>query len=293
MGNLKSHDVEAQLHPFFDTCCPNIDQMCWTTTSVIRAEMAALRRCTFHPPTSTRSIVATARLFAEPSPSIRSRADRTDHAPRPRRRAQNSSARPWRDLRGLPARRESQNLMLKIHGTSVTWTDIRGLLRWKGKEGPVPTDYALRRDRQTSTTQIQMRFASPEAGEEVRWVLRTRSLNGSPIGIHALAHGATLIGKYEPLHASPQSGPGRAVSIEGLPYMCNETYLRRAFAGYDLVDNAEYQFHLVKKALNRSVWLLRAKSEDEAQRIVRTVNATYYKHDAFGTDYPLKAEVFY
>lgn len=183
--------------------------------------------------------------------------------------------------------------MLKIHGTSVTWPDIQQLLKVKGKDGPIPTDYALRRARQTHTTQIQLQFATVAEGELVRRTLMTQFINGSPIRAYAQDHGNTLMGKYEPLHASPQSGPGKAVSIEGLPYMCNERYLRRAFAGYELVDNPEFQCHLVTKAMNRSVWLLRTRSEDEAQRVVRTVNSTYYKPNEWGTDYPLKAEVFY
>lgn len=183
--------------------------------------------------------------------------------------------------------------MLTFHGLSVQMEDIEQMLgpRPYARAKP-PIDYVLRRDRRANTTIVSLLYESPWDGGKVREILSRERMNGVRVTGRPMFVN-TLPNKYDPVHVSPQSGPGKVVSVEGLPYAITENRMRQAFAGYELVDNHDFQFHLVKQIADSSIWLIRTKSEDEAQRIVKTVNSTYYNRQHFGTDYPVRAEVFY
>lgn len=176
---------------------------------------------------------------------------------------------------------------------SIQIEDVERMLAMRPYTGAKPPlDHVLRRDRIANTTIITLLYETAWEGGTVREILSKQSINGVQVRGRPMFVN-TLLEKYDPVHVSPQSGPGKVVSIEGFPYAMSEAHLRIAFAGYELVDNHDFQFHLVRQAADLSIWLVRTKSEDEAQRIVKTVNSTYYYPQRFGNDYPLRAEVFY
>lgn len=181
---------------------------------------------------------------------------------------------------------------LMLHGQTAQIADIEHILYQNGYRGGEYVDYSLVRLRKLNQTEMVIAFRSNSDFLKAHFILSTKTLNG--VRINAKPDTNSFVPfKYDPLYISPQSGPGKAVSIHGLPYSTSADRLGSALAGYDLVDNPEFRFHLIKQEADLSTWLVRLKSEEEAQRLMRNVNATYYRPNYYRQDYPLAAEVFY
>ncbi|CCG84556.1 protein of unknown function [Taphrina deformans PYCC 5710] len=213
----------------------------------------------------------------------------------PSRRADASAGASFSPDRFEGSRRPTQDTKIihcLIHGTTASFSDITRLLSQGGYRGRLPRDYVLRRGRRERATYLTLEFDSVADASSARIELARQRLNGRPISTHRVPQGR-LPPKYDPLHVAPQSGPGKVVSIEGLPYTATEDRLRTALAGYELVDNMDFQIFLLRRVADLSIWLVRLKSEDEAQRLVRNVNCTYYRRRQSGDSFPIKAEVFH
>lgn len=197
----------------------------------------------------------------------------------------------YRRNNAIVGRRVYKTIRVVLHGLTAQTSDIERILVNAGYSGSPCTDSSLARLRKTNQTILIMSYASTEHVRRVLDILASKSLNGARIT--AEPYPSAFTPKWDPLHISPQSGPGKAVSIDGLPYLTNAGHLRRVLAGYELVDNPEFRFYMIYREGGKASWLVRTKSEDEAQRIVRNVHATYYRPAEYGKDYPLAAEVFY
>lgn len=222
--------------------------------------------------------------------------DSLDHR-HPREQQRRSSPSRFRDTRRNRTSQTQEDeyhiVQCVIPGLSASLHDVLRSLSEAGYSGAPPVDHTLRRQRRDTTSLLSVQFARPQdAGQARTCLLRTADINGARF--RALPfHRPVLPPKYEPLHVSPQSGPGKVVSIEGLPRAAEADTLRRALAGYGLVDNEEFQCHLVARSTVFSIWLARLKTEEEAQRMVRNLNATYFSGRQYGEKYPIRAEVFY
>lgn len=206
-----------------------------------------------------------------------------------------SEAETYAAGRVAPVRRpqkESTIVTAAVHGVTTEAGDLQVLLDARGKDHVKHLEYVIRKNRREGVTFVTMRYKDSDQARLAQSTLREEFMNGARINCVQTADRMPL--RYDPLHVSSESGPGRVVSIEGLPFGTREAHLSRALGGYDLVDNAELRFHQVKTpSRDSSAWLVRLKTEDEAQRLVRTINSTYYLPKDFGYEYFIKAEVFF
>lgn len=185
-----------------------------------------------------------------------------------------------------------RTLHIVIHGLTATIADIDHIISQSPIGFVLRIGYRLERLRKERKTSLTVLYDNETNAARVRELLEKHNMNGARIKVQPI-YRTDLPPKWDPLHISPQSGPGKAVSIEGLPFTTQEHRLRRALAGYDLVDNPDYRLYRIYRAGGTSSWLVRTKSEEEAQRLVRNVHRTYYNPEFWGLSNPLIAEVFY
>ena len=178
-----------------------------------------------------------------------------------------------------------------LHGLTPTASDLQDILRLNGYKGTRHVDDSIYRNVIARNTVISLRHATSRDSEHARSILDGEKFNGSLIRSRSTHK---MLNKYDPLYESNESGPGMVVSIEGLPYSMREEHMEQALRGYELVENPDLRYEPRSKPVNdSSSWLVRLKSEDEAQRLVQDINCTYYLPKRYGQDYQLKAEVLY
>ena len=200
---------------------------------------------------------------------------------------------------------------VEVAGTTVQPGDLNRIAHRRRLKCPTPDESLVVRDRKGMQSVVWLRYEDAEKAQQAHEGINQIILNGDRLrptyskrhnlprsDILAATGPAARFARDEhdrstgPAPIEGQAG-GRAVSIEGLPPQTHQKVLSSFLRGYDLVEDQTQQLHEIYRNGERSSWLVRLKTNAEAERLARDANNSFQRmrKDQVG-DYVLRAQVF-